>query len=402
MTFYGLLQTQFMIPKIVIDLTSLTGKYGLGVETFAQGLTVGIIRSTQKVRFKILTSKKGEIWIQDFLDKANLSGVVEISIVDPILPFILDKILALIYRGLLPSFLWSIIENLKWMRLRVHYSKFFVIVPSTYLNVTFGKRTLVCLHDCQETAYPHFFDKRQLRYRRIKLQATLNKAWKIQVSSNFVKSELSKIRHTRFDKFIVIPEGVDTKEFIHVEKLLSDSSTLQVFVPGSFLPHKNHSVIFDAVKTLKLDIKIVFFMTGTINDRALSFRLNLSENDRNRIVFLGFISKKELIRYYHCSDVVLSASLYESSSLPLLEGYSCGCVVVASAIPAHNEMHEIIPKMYLFDPTSPYQLSEILMKLAQDKISGKPLRPVDDTTLSKIDWSSSANIYLRAILDHIN
>ena len=383
-----------MIPRLVIDLTCLNGTYGLGVETFAQGLTVGLSKHLSQDNVKILCSKEGEKWVRDFFINDESNRQLEIITIVPNFPFILNKILAMAYRGLLPLFLVEFLENLKWLKLKSHYKGSNVVVPSTYINVTFGQRTLVCLHDCQETTFPKFFNSRQLRYRRIKLRTTLKKAWKIQVSSTFVKVELSKLPNYEQSKIVLVPEGVDTSQFTFKPYINAPNSTLKILVPGSFLPHKNHFLLIPTLRAVLNNIDLIFLITGTENKRSRAFRDSLSEIEREHVKFLGFIPRQDLIEYYQNSDVVLSTSLYESSSLPLLEGYASGCKVIATSIPAHQEMSEIIPDIYLFDPYSPSQLSSILRTIAQDKMSGKLERKVEKKVLEKIDWKARARLYL--------
>jgi glycosyltransferase involved in cell wall biosynthesis len=91
----------------------------------------------------------------------------------------------------------------------------------------------------------------------------------------------------------------------------------------------------------------------------------------------------------------VSASSYESSSLPLLEGLASGCVALASDIEAHIEMANYYP-IVLFDLNSPksfaknienviHEFNDIFAESAIDSRRG---------TILKCDWQKIAQQYL--------
>jgi len=373
--------------RIVVDLTRLNGNYGYGVETFSEGLTFGLCKALPNTCIDIIVTKESVNWISRFL-----SGRVQnyrLLVCSPCLSPLFDRLLALIYRRLLPKVLHSKIQNLKWMRLRKMYKQAIVFVPSTYINVTFGLNSVVFLHDCQEKIFPSYFTKQTLRYRQICLEETLKRSSLVHFSSYFVKQEVSYFFASYLGKHIVVPEGVDTQRFFVKSKVQVDEF-LNVLVPGSFSLHKGHENIVEAVIGLDKELPIKVFLTGKMNELGRKIENQVTLAGEKRIIFLGYVPPGNFEDYFRRADVVLSASQYESSSLPLLEGYCARCILVASSIPAHKEMTQTIP-MTLFNIQNRQELPTILTDLCKRKMLGNLKYPSAETSiLDIIDWEARA------------
>ncbi|MBR6088808.1 MAG: glycosyltransferase family 4 protein [Anaerolineaceae bacterium] len=87
---------------------------------------------------------------------------------------------------------------------------------------------------------------------------------------------------------------------------------------------------------------------------------NIAENDSNgsRITFFGRQSNDLLVDYYRSSDLYVSASIVDGSSVSLLEAMGCGLPVLMSEIPGNLEWVEDGANGILFPTRDVEDLSE--------------------------------------------
>jgi len=81
----------------------------------------------------------------------------------------------------------------------------------------------------------------------------------------------------------------------------------------------------------------------------------------NKIVFLGH--RNDVSDLLHLSDVFVLPSFTEGFPFGLLEAMACGKAIIASDIPAIREIVVNGKEALLFDPYSPEQLKEAILKL---------------------------------------
>jgi glycosyltransferase involved in cell wall biosynthesis len=373
--------------RVVVDLTRLNGSYGYGVETFSEGFVLGLCKSLPDRLIEVVVTPTSDVWASKIL--AGRVTNYRIVTCKPYLSFILDRFLALVYHSLLPMKLHSKIQNLKWKKLKTSYEDALVFIPSTYLNVTFGKNTVVCLHDCQEKVFPRYFTSDILNYREINLQETLKMSSVIQFSSLFTQNEFERFFHKKLGKNFVVSEGVDTGAFV-VPSREESNNLLTILVPGSYSPHKGHMKIVQAILQTDRDLPLRVIFTGKMNSLGQEIANAINQSGEKRIELLGYIDRDNFYDFYSRADVVLSASEYESSSLPLLEGYCARCILLASSIPAHLEMADTIP-INFFNAQNPIELASILTHLCHEKINKSLKYPAVDTiVLREIDWQMRA------------
>jgi glycosyltransferase involved in cell wall biosynthesis len=252
------------------------------------------------------------------------------------------------------------------------------------------------MHDIQEKRYPEFFSKSQKIYRNLNVRNTLKLASHIQVSSHFVKKEIQKYYPEESIKttFVVIPEGVNLLPSRAQGERLMAKRQNSVILPASFHPHKNQVILLDVFNHLKSKIKICVTGDVGIHEKREQFQILTRKHDFH---LLGFVSEEELGAIYRKSSIVLSTSLYESSSLPLLEGISNGCIPVASDIPAHREM-ALNLTIFLFNPNDPAELAATLDMIAS--LSDEKLREIhqwNSEALKEYSWQSIANKYVEVL-----
>ncbi|GEM_PF-6920343 len=101
------------------------------------------------------------------------------------------------------------------------------------------------------------------------------------------------------------------------------------------------------------------------------------KTDRFPYKFLGWISQKELVKFYASSHLLVSFSWYEAGPLPPLEAMACGCAVVAGKYGTED---------YLIDNETgiiidPFKTEESVDKIT--KLINKPERMLELATAGK-------------------
>ncbi len=266
-----------------------------------------------------------------------------------------------------------------------------IYTPTTYLNYNLPNiKSVVTMHDIQEKDLPKNFSLFERFYRDFRTRITLQNSSLIHVSSNFIKNTIANHYSSLFkkSKFIVIPEGVDLASFTNS----TGKKLKQIIFPARPWKHKNHKIFFEALEYLKTDISVKYILTSVAREDLDQYPL---DNYRN-IEFKGTVTKEELMKLYSQSFAVLSCSLYESSSLPILEGIASGCLVLASNIQAHIEMAQDFDISY-FDTFSAMDLANSISNLVKDYDLGQPISSRNRINIRNRDWGNICNRILAEI-----
>ena len=156
-------------------------------------------------------------------------------------------------------------------------------------------------------------------------------------------SDLAKKLEKKPDKFIEVPNGVDSQNFSPQpkdEELLKKHDIKKeekviLFVGGLDRAHyfKGVEYLIEAMSRLRqssLSWKLVIVGSGELKQEYLDLASQLKIN--NKTIFTGYVPNEDLPKYYNLSDVVVLPSVDKSEAfgLTLVEGMSCSKPVVAS------------------------------------------------------------------------
>jgi glycosyltransferase involved in cell wall biosynthesis len=259
------------------------------------------------------------------------------------------------------------------------------------------------MHDIQERALPEFFSPKERKLRSIYVLNTLKNVTGLQVSSKFVRDEIVKYYPEESKDTIikVIPEGFSSFEFPDIHK---DSRTyindgiFKILFPANNWPHKGHVIFFQALEKISSRIPIHVVLTGSGFKDTLEIQDRFEKHPFVRIHFKGFVKRPELLELYSQADAVISCSMYESSSLPILEGATHGCALIASDIAAHQEMTENL-NICLFEVNNPYSLAQTIERVIIDLSSGNTNLYESNRLKSRtFEWSKLFTYYLDVLV----
>jgi glycosyltransferase involved in cell wall biosynthesis len=149
-------------------------------------------------------------------------------------------------------------------------------------------------------------------------------------------------------------------------------------VCNQFWQHKNHLVLFKALKLLQeKSIYPVIVCTGSINDPLEPNYSNIILQTINKlnlakqVYLLGLIPRSKQIQLLRRSLAVIQPSLFEGWSTVVEDGRCLGKPMIISDIPVHQEQNP--PNSIFFEPNSPENLAVILEKLWENLAVGPDL-----------------------------
>jgi len=230
--------------------------------------------------------------------------------------------------------------------------------------------------DFQHVHLPEFFSQENNEKRDIDFLKVLNKSDVVIVSSNNAYDDAENFAPEYIDKvkvlqFVSQPSKkvftLDKEYLIHLEKKY-DFRGKFFYLPNQFWKHKNHMLIFRAVKTLKdMGIEVLVLCSGYMKDhRNLTYieeiKTFIDENKlTDNIKLMGLIDYDEVIYFMQYSLTVINPSLFEGWSSTVEECKSIGKNMLLSDIPIHREQNPA--KSIYFDPNDRENIVEILKKV---------------------------------------
>ena len=394
--------------RIGIDCLEIKPNLAGGQVTFILGLLDGLYNIKEEgVKFVLFCSSENKQVIEPIANKYKFS-LIEVRWYNKYLRalFILVPLI------LNSKYLWRVFTN--------YYSNVFKInktiekncdllyVFTTTLNsYNLSIPTVLSMHDIQHVHFPHFFSWIRLRIRALRFENSALVATKIQASSNFIKEDLYN-----FFKFIkpnvisVIEEGVDLKDFtkptnIDIKKKYKLPEKF-LFFPAALWKHKNHILVLKALKLIeeKNDIKIPLILTGSKQSAYPDIIQFIKENDMNYVRYLGQVSWEEIISLHQNAYFLITAVLYESSSLPIIEAAASGLPIIASNTPPNIEMSKFLT-MNLFDPNNVDELEAILFNCWNDSEIQKQSKS-NKINAKRYSWNTIAKKYMRVFKETVS
>lgn len=337
--------------NIAVNLLFLDKNYVGGISQFTRGLVKGLSASTPPgATLTIFCTKSSSFAIEDAITGNHIKIiVVEDSFTRSEIRTSSRIPYQIKYR--LPL---KLISAVKYRELNRRLNEFdLVYVPHGPTAIfPFPKvPTVYSIHDIQHEYYPQFFTKEQLLGRKKTFRMCAKHAAALQASSTFMKMNfLETFTNLTPDKVFLAFEGVNT-EFWKVRddrKSIPDfplePGDRYIFLPAQLWMHKNHLTILRALKQLRtegLDINLI--MTGARFESSQPIFDLVEELEIQDLVhYLGIVSREDLRWLYQHADAVISAALYESSSLPILEAAANDVAIIAGDTAPNIEMAQTV------------------------------------------------------------
>jgi len=111
----------------------------------------------------------------------------------------------------------------------------------------------------------------------------------------------------------------------------------------------------------------VLVYSTNLDNYEKAFRSKLDNKYNERVKFLGYVTREDLMMYYRNCNIFVAPSLSESFGLIFVEAMSWGKPVVACDVCAISEVIEDGKSGILAPPEDGDAIAKALIKLAQDK-----------------------------------
>ncbi len=239
---------------------------------------------------------------------------------------------ALGFKGHLARLLWqqTILPIKLWRR---KASLLYSTVPEGVINPFFKQKQIITIHDIIPAKYPQLHPKMKYHF-HYDLPILLRNAQAVICVSENTKKDVIDFYGIKDKPIGVIYEGYNRQRFYPrvkgvVHKRYGWGKYLLYI--GDMRPYKNLERNLEAFARLnRADLKLVIgggkdprFYPG-LKKKVVELSL------KDRVVFLGYVSDKDLPQLYSEAEAFVFPSLYEGFGLPPLEAMACGCPVVAS------------------------------------------------------------------------
>jgi len=367
--------------NIGINCLSIKPKYIGGVTTFTFGIIDGLIIQNNQNIYQLYVNKNNKHLFHKYNNKSNVELILCKHY--SYLKYIISNIALLIFNKnlfkKLNHFLFKDLESYMDNKSDLVYT------PSpTLLSLGNKKPTLVSMHDIQHLHFPEYFNFLTLKHRKKNYLYTAQSANYLQASSDFIKYDfLKNYPFLNKDKIFTIREGVKSEDF-QINKSKIEKCRIKyklpnefIFCPAQLWHHKDHGTILESLKILKEEknLKINLILSGEKFSASKPIFNTIDKFSLNKQVFyLGKVPFDDLVALYYLSKYFITATLYESSSLPALEAATVGTGIIASDTPPNREMNEVL-QLNLFKAKDSISLSEIINNIWNDNnLRNKQLR----------------------------
>jgi glycosyltransferase involved in cell wall biosynthesis len=223
-----------------------------------------------------------------------------------------------------------------------------------------------------------------------------------QASSQYIKQDLlSHFRWLSPEQVEVIPSGARIEQFaapVARDSLLGLSSLPDrfLFFPAQLWPHKNHLTVLKALKQIETGqgVKIPLVLTGGKFAAAPQIFKFIQEQSMGYIRYLGKVPFQDMVALYKRATFMITATLHESSSLPILEAAAAGTPVIGSRIPPIEELGRVL-QLNLFDPLDVDGLAQLILTLWNDEKTASAQAAHNREHIDFYSWENTARKYVR-------
>ncbi|MDQ0352760.1 glycosyltransferase involved in cell wall biosynthesis [Alkalibacillus filiformis] len=165
------------------------------------------------------------------------------------------------------------------------------------------------------------------------------------------------------DQTSIVSSGIDEDAIIDLNKLKNKKNrkSKEVFIAASLIKLKNIDVLLRSFSKLN-DKDIVLKIAGSGPEKNKLLKLVRQLGIEHKVSFLGFLSRKEVLKYMEESDVFVMVSSPETFGLVYLEAMAKGCITIGAKGEGIDGTIVDGENGYL---CSPRNVNELKLKLAQ-------------------------------------
>jgi glycosyltransferase involved in cell wall biosynthesis len=264
---------------------------------------------------------------------------------------------------------------------------------------------VVSIHDLTAWRIPEAFSPFYVRYFRTVVPRAVKLADLVLCPSDAIRNEVIErfnlkehVVRTAWNANPRLPELSDqTKSELAAQfmKRLGLRNRFILFV-GTLERRKNVTTLVEAFARVAKATDLQLVMAGRpgygFSEIAASIRRQAVPG---RCILTGYVSDEELALLYTLADLFVYPSQYEGFGIPLVEAMSFGLPIVASRIPATEEVAGDVA-LYYGDPLDDVALSGKILEVLGDSAVMSELRSRGKLRAAKFSWENVASMYIDA------
>jgi glycosyltransferase involved in cell wall biosynthesis len=210
------------------------------------------------------------------------------------------------------------------------------------------------------------------------------------------------------DRIVTFPWGVDLQVYSPRKVKSSSDRTMKsnmVVLLSTRTMEKLYGcdVIIDAfIMAARQEAKLRLTMLGDGGQRQDLIRRIAAAGLEGRVQFAGHVPEHEMVTHFHASEVYISASHNDGSSVSLLQAMACGLPAIVSDIPGNREWVSAGWNGWLFKDGDRDTLARLMLDACRSvelrAVYGKHAREI---VVDRADWKKNSarlmDAYLTAI-----
>lgn len=268
-----------------------------------------------------------------------------------------------------------------------------IVVNLTNGGPLMHPRSVVIIHDAAVFRTPRNFTRRYVLLHRL-LSSFLARTSRVGTVSEFSRRELAAIFRIDGSKIFVVPNSCE-----HLRSIVPDDTVLTRLglAAGRYFlfvgkPSANKNLTTAMAAFARLGPSHKFVIVG-MADHAI-FR-KVVDHVPPGVTVTGHLSDRELAAVFRGATALIFPSLYEGFGIPPLEGMVSGCPVIASRIPAVEEVCG--DAALYFDPTKVSSLLAAMQSIVDRPELRTSLVAKGNERALMFSWRRSAQQLMSAI-----
>src|SRR6267143_23779 len=161
--------------------------------------------------------------------------------------------------------------------------------------------------------------------------------------------------------------------------------------------------ILKALKRIETQesLKIPLVLTGAKYSAARAIFRFIEGRAMNYVRYLGKVPFADLVGLHQMAAFHINASLYEASSLPILEAAAAGTPIISSRIPPIEELGRAL-QLNLFEPLDAKALARLILDLWKDETTPALQAAHNREHIASYSWENAARKYLQLFSRIVN
>lgn len=276
--------------------------------------------------------------------------------------------------------------------------------PDGYLSLRTQVPQLAVIHDINFVHRPDDLPWLIAKYYNYFFPKFARIAKRIATVSFYSKEDIARSFKIDYDKIDVVYDGINQifeplleKEKKKIRKKYTDGTEYFLFV-GALHPRKNVSGLlqaFDAFKGETINNIKLMIVGGEMHKTGDIFETYENMRFKNDVIFTGRVSTDELHDIFGAALALTFVPFFEGFGIPVVEAMSAGVPVICSNT---TSIPEVGGNAVVYaDPMKIDQITDAMIKLANDKDLRKNLIEKGFEQKNKFSWDETANLLWQSV-----